>query len=308
MSKRSGWELRRNRTAFRMILPAVLGMLLVHYIPMLWGFYISLHDVNLFTMADWMHAPFVGLQNFAAGLDPSTTVGARALRSLQNIIVYSAITVTAGYVIGLAVALLLNQEFWGRTFMRTLILLPYITPDSVAYNVWRFIFQSRIGILNRYLLEWGLVSEPPIWLIGPPAFLAVIIASVWKGWPFAALILLAALQKIPLELYEAAKVDGATSWQQFKWITMPQLRSVSVTLILMSTLWNFNAFNQFFIMLGRDPGVAAEVPSTLILREAFTNFQYGIGSALSIILMLILLAITVIYLRVLQGTAGVEEV
>ncbi len=217
-------------------------------------------------------------------------------------------TVTAGYVIGLAVALLLNKEFWGRTFMRTLILLPYITPDSVAYNVWRFIFQSRIGILNRYLVEWGLVSEPPIWLIGPPAFWAVIIASIWKGWPFAALILLAALQKIPLELYEAAKVDGATSWQQFKWITMPQLRSVSVTLLLMSMLWNFNAFNQFFVMLGRDPGVAAEVPSTLILREAFTNFQYGIGSALSIILMLILLAITIIYLRVLRGTAGVEEV
>jgi ABC-type sugar transport system permease subunit len=89
---------------------------------------------------------------------------------------------------------------------------------------------------------------------------------------------------------------------------MPQLRSVSVTLLLMSMLWNFSAFNQFFVMLGRDPGVAAEVPSTLILREAFTNFQYGIGSALSIILMLILLAITIIYLRVLRGTAGVEEV
>ena len=136
-------------------------MLLVHYIPMLWGFYISLHDVNVFTMANWTRAPFVGLRNFIDGFNTATTTGARALRSLWNITVYTVVTVGAGYVIGLAVALLLNQQFFGRTFVRGLILLPYITPDSVAYNVWRFIFQSRIGILNRYLVQWGLVSEPP---------------------------------------------------------------------------------------------------------------------------------------------------
>ena len=304
----SGWSRRQHRTAYWMILPAVVAMMLVHYIPMMWGFYISLHDVNLFTMADWMHAPFVGLRNFVDAFNPSTTTGARALRALLNITLYSAVTVSAGYLIGLAVALLLNQQFWGRTFVRGLILLPYITPDSVAYKVWTFIFQSRIGILNRYLLQWGLVTEPPIWLIGPPALWAVVVASVWKGWPFSALILLAALQKIPQELYEAARVDGASAWQQFRWITIPHLQSVTVTLLLMSILWNFNAFNQFYVMLGRDPGVAAEVPSTLILREAFTNLRYGIGSALSIILMLILLIVTVVYLRVLRATAGAEEV
>jgi len=304
----SGWSRRRHRTAYLMILPAVVAMLLVHYMPMLWGFYISLHDINLFTMADWMHAPFIGLRNFADAFNPSTTTGARALRALLNITVYTAVTVSVGYLMGLAVALLLNQQFWGRTFVRGLILLPYITPDSVAYKVWTFIFQSRIGILNRYLIQWGLVSEPPIWLIGPPALWAVVVASVWKGWPFSALILLAALQKIPQDLYEAARVDGAATWQQFVWITMPHLQSVTVTLLLMSILWNFNAFNQFYVMLGRDPGVAAEVPSTLILREAFTNLRYGIGSALSIILMLILLTVTVVYLRVLRATAGAEEV
>lgn len=307
MNRRLGAGLGRHRTAYIMILPAVLAMLLVHYMPMLWGFYISVHDVNLFTMANWTSAPFVGIRNFVAGFDGSTAIGARAFRSLVNIVVYSVVTITAGYVMGLAVALLLNQEFRGRTLMRGLILLPYITPDSVAYNVWRFIFQSRIGILNRYLVQFGLVAEPTVWLIGKSALWAVVVASVWKGWPFAALVLLAALQKIPQELYEACRVDGASSWQQFWCITLPFLRPVSVTLILMSILWNFNAFNQFFIMLGRDPGVAAEVPSTLILREAFSNFNYGIGSALSIILMMILLVITVIYLRVLKGTAGSEE-
>ena len=299
---------RRHVTPYLLILPALLAMLLVHYIPMLWGFYISLHDVNVFTMANWTRAPFVGLRNFIDGFNTATTTGARALRSLWNITVYTVVTVGAGYVIGLAVALLLNQQFFGRTFVRGLILLPYITPDSVAYNVWRFIFQSRIGILNRYLVQWGLVSEPPIWLVGPSALWSVIIAATWKGWPFTALILLAALQKIPHELYEAARVDGASTWQQFRHITMPQLRTVSLSLVLMSSLWCFNAFNPFFIMLGRDPGVAAEAPSTLILREAFTNLKYGLGSALSIVLMLVLLVLTVIYLWVTKGTAGAEGV
>lgn len=307
MKRLSGWSRRKHATAYWMILPAVVAMLLVHYIPMLWGFYISAHDVNIFTMVNWINAPFVGFRNFIDGLNPATTTGARALRSLVNITVYSIVAIGAGYVIGLAVAILLNQNFRGRTLMRGLILLPYITPDSVAYNVWKFIFQSRIGLLNRYLVQWNLVSEPPIWLIGPPALWSVTIASIWKGWPFAALILLAALQKIPQELYEAARVDGATAWQQFTMITMPQLRTVSVMQILMSILWNFNAFNQFYIMLGRDPGIAAEVPSTLILRETFTNLKYGIGSALSIVLMLILLVITTVYLIALRGTAGAEE-
>ncbi len=227
---------------------------------------------------------------------------------MGNITLYTIVTIGIGYIVGLAVALLLNRQFVGRTLVRGLILLPYITPDSVAYNVWRFIFQSRIGILNRYLVQWGLVTEPPIWLVGPPALWAVTIAAIWKGWPFTALILLAALQKIPQELYEAARVDGASPWQQFTKITMPQLKSVSTSLILMTSLWSFNSFNSFYIMLGRDPGVAAEVPSTLILREAFTNLKYGLGSALSIVLMLVLLVITIVYLRVTRGAAGAEEV
>lgn len=282
-------------------------MLLVHYLPMLWSFYIGVHEVNLYTVTNWMSAPFNGVANFLAGFDPHTTLGARSVRALANILLYSAVTIAAGYVIGLAVALLLNHQFTGRTLVRSLILLPYITPDSVAYNVWRFILQSRIGILNRYLLSLGLAKSPPMWLIGAPALWSVVVASVWKGWPFACLILLAALQKIPAELHEAARVDGASPWQQFRYITLPQLKSVTRTLLLLNTLWNLNAFNQFFVMLGRDPGLEADVPSTLILREAFSNFNFGVGSAMSIVLMGVLLLLTVIYIRALRANEGAEE-
>ncbi|NLG70266.1 MAG: sugar ABC transporter permease, partial [Firmicutes bacterium] len=276
-------------------------MIFVHYLPMLWGLLVSLKEVNMYTVADWMHAPWLGLQNYATGFDPATRVGARFWRSLLNVTFFGAVTITAGYVIGMAVALLLNRPFPGQSLVRGLVLLPYITPDSVAYSVWRFIFQARIGLVNKWLLALGLVEEPPIWLVGWRSIYAVMVAAIWKGWPFASLVLLAGLQSIPAEIHEAAMIDGASPWQRFWRVTLPLLAPVSRTLILMSILWNYNAFNQFFIMLGRDPGEAADVPSTLILRETFTSFNFGGGSAMSVALMIIMLVFTVLYLRALRS-------
>ncbi|HEY8424956.1 MAG TPA: sugar ABC transporter permease [Limnochordales bacterium] len=300
-------RIRANRIAYALILPAVLGMIFVHYLPMVWGLLVSLKEVNMYTVADWMHAPWVGLQNYATGFDPATRVGARFWRSLLNVTFFGAVTITAGYVIGMAVALLLNRPFPGQSLVRGLVLLPYITPDSVAYSVWRFIFQARIGLVNKWLLGLGLVEEPPIWLVGWRSIYAVMVAAIWKGWPFASLVLLAGLQSIPAEIHEAAMIDGASPWQRFWRVTLPLLAPVSRTLILMSILWNYNAFNQFFIMLGRDPGEAADVPSTLILRETFTSFNFGVGSAMSVALMIIMLVFTVLYLRALRSPAPLKE-
>lgn len=299
---------RRNIIRFRyylaaylFILPAVIGMLFVHYVPMLWGVMIAFRDVNVFTVRDWANAPWVGFGNFVTGFDPAGRIGARFWRSMLNVTFFGAVTITAGYVIGMAVAHLLNRPFFGRTLVRGLILLPYITPDSVAYSVWRFIFQARIGLVNKWLMALGIIDEPALWLVGSKSLYAVMVAAIWKGWPFCALILLAGLQSVPKELYEAATVDGARGWQRFRYVTLPMLAPVSRTLILMSVLWNFNAFNQFYIMLGRDPGVAADVPSTLILREAFSSFNFGVGSAMSFALMGFTLVFTALYLWTLRA-------
>ncbi len=293
--KRGSKKMSKRFTPYMLILPAVLGMLFVHFIPMLWGFIISFMDLNIYTVMDWIKAPFIGLSNYVEGFSSVTTLGQRFFRSIFNVAYYSAFTITLGYLIGLGAALLLNKKFVGRTLVRGLILLPYITPDSVAYNLWRFIFQARIGILNKVLLDVGLISDQVIWLVGNKTIYAVIVASVWKGWPFTALILLAGLQSIDPELYQAAKIDGANAWQRFKYITLPHLRPVTRTLIVLNILWNFNAYNQFAVMLGTDPGKYAEVPSTLIMRQAFHHLEYGIGAALSIVLMLIMLLITIGY-------------
>ncbi|MFO7312170.1 MAG: sugar ABC transporter permease [Bacillota bacterium] len=291
----------RTGPAYLFILPAVSAMLLVHYIPMAGGILVAFKDINLFTVSRWYDAPWVGFANFVQGLDPGGFLGGRFWRALWNVSFFGAVTITAGYVIGMAVALLLNREFPGRTLVRGIILLPYITPDSVAYSVWRFIFQARIGLVNMWLMKLGIIDEPVIWLVGSNAIYAVMLAAIWKGWPFAALVLQAGLQTIPRELYESAMIDGASRWQRFRYITLPMLAPVTRILILVSILWNYNAFNQFYVMLGKDPGPAADVPSTLILRETFNTFNFGVGSAMSVVLMGVMLVLTMVYLRALRA-------
>jgi len=290
-------KIRKNKLAYYLLIPALICMFLVHVIPMIWGVTISFLNLDIHTITDWSKATFIGMSNYINGLNPITTIGERFLRSLWNVTYYAIVVISLGYIIGLGVALVLNQNFKGRTVVRGLILLPYIVPDSVAYAVWRFMFQSRIGIVNRYLLDWGWIREPAVWLIGNKAIYAVMIASIWKGWPFTCLILLAGLQSIPNELYEAARIDGASVWRQFRSITFPLLIPVTSVLLLLSTIWTFFAFNQFYVMLGTDPGFQADVPTTLILREAFSSFHYGIGSAMSVILMGIMAVFAIFYIK-----------
>ncbi|NSW76620.1 MAG: sugar ABC transporter permease [Candidatus Atribacteria bacterium] len=275
-------------------------MLVVHVIPILWGGYLSFLDLDIYTVTQWSKAPFVGFRNFLTVFSPRTDTGVRYLRSIGNVIYYGLVTIPAGYFIGLGVAMLLNRKFWGRTLVRGLILLPYITPDSVVYNVWRFIFQARIGLVNKYLLFLGIIQEPAIWLVGDRAIYAVMVASIWKGWPFSCLVLLAGLQSVPPELYEAARIDGASKWQIFRYVTFPMLKPVSGTLLLLSAIWNFHAFNQFYILLGTDPG-KAHVPSTFILQEAFVNFHFGLGAAMSLFLTVVVLSMTVFVLKIRKG-------
>jgi multiple sugar transport system permease protein len=281
-----------NRQALTFILPALIAMLLVHIIPIMWGIYISFIDLDIKTLAQGTKAPFAGFKNYVEIFTSGLEIGEKFLRSIWNICFYGLVVIPAGFIISLAVALLLNQNFAGRTLVRGLILLPYITPEAVMYNVWRFIFQARIGIVNKYLLALGLIKEPLIWLVGDRAMSAIIVASIWKGWPFSALVLLAGLQNIPVDLYEAARIDGANWFQRFRYITLPMLWPVCRTLLIISMIWNFHAFNQFYVMLGADTSARVAVPSLVIHREAFTSLHYGLGSAMAVIMLLVVFVLT----------------
>lgn len=298
---------RRRPLPYLLIAPALLGTLLVHVIPIIWGVFISFRDLDIYTIANWRGAPFVGLGNYLEALDLADPDGVLFMRSIANVVYYGAVTITLGYVIGLGVALLLNQRFYGRTLVRGLVLLPYIMPDSVAYSVWRFIFQARVGIVNSFLMSLGLIKEPLVWLVGTKTMFAVMVASIWKGWPFACLLLLAGLQSVPRELLECASIDGANWWQRFRYVTWPHILPVTKTLILLNILWNFNAYNQFKVMLGDDPGIYAEVPSTFVVRQAFDNLRYGLGASMSVVLVLMMTVVAVIYLKTLKPGRSVED-
>ena len=297
----------RRTLPYLLIAPALLGTIFVHVIPIVWGVFISFRNLDIYTIANWRAAPFVGLANYLEALDLSDPDGVLFLRSVANVLYYGVVTITIGYVIGLAVALLLNQRFYGRTIVRGLVLLPYIMPDSVAYSVWRFIFQARVGIVNSFLMSLGLIKEPLVWLVGTRTMFSVMVASIWKGWPFASLLLLAGLQSVPRELLECASIDGANWWQRFRYVTWPHILPVTKTLLLLNILWNFNAYNQFKVMLGDDPGIYAEVPSTFVVRQAFDNLRYGMGAAMSVVLVLMMTVVAIIYLRTLKPGTSVED-
>ncbi|WP_230869543.1 carbohydrate ABC transporter permease [Iocasia frigidifontis] len=293
--------MRKLKTlAYWFILPAALAMLFVHILPMTWGILISFKKLDIFTIRNWISAPWIGFQNYINGFNPVTTVGQRYISSLWNVLYYGVVTILGGFVLSLIAALLLNRDFFGRTLVRGLILIPYITPDAVAFSFWRFMFQNRIGIINETLQNLGIIQDRVMWLVGSNSLYAVMIAAMWKGWPFGALMLLAGLQTIPREMYEAAMIDGASVWQRFRYITMAYLSPVIKTMMIMNILWNFHAYNQFVTLLGSDPGKYAEVPNTLIMRQTFSFFKYGIGSALSVSLMVIMLVITLLYLYIFR--------
>ncbi len=284
-----------NRQALLFTLPALIATLFVHAIPILWGISISFFKLEQDTLTRFFNAPFNGIQNFINVFMSGTEVGEKFINSMFNILLFGFICIPIGFLISFLVALLLNQNFIGRTIVRGLVLLPWLTPDSVMYNVWRFIFYSRTGIIDKYLLALGVINEPIIWLIGDRAIYAVILANIWKGWPLGALILLAGLQNIPNDLYEAAKIDGANVWQRFWHITFPMLLPVSSTILTMSFIWNFHAFNQFFVLLGGGDASTtsrAAVPSLIILRYGFNLQEYGQGSAMAVIMLLIIFILT----------------
>ena len=281
-----------NKEVLKYLAPALIAMLFVHVIPILWGVYISFLDLDINNLSSFFNAPFTGFKNYFELFSKKGVVSGPFFNSIKNIFIFGIITIPADLTIAFLVALLLNSNIKLKTIIRGIVLLPYITPDAVMYNVWRFIFQARIGIVNMILINIGLIDRPLIWLVGDRAMVSVIIATVWKCWPYAALVLLAGLQGIPKELLEAARADGANAWQCFWKIIFPMMWPITRTLLLISFIWNFHSFNQFYVMLGGDTSSKAAVPSLVILEEGFSNMHFGLGSAMAVVLLLIIFVLT----------------
>ena len=294
------WQ-RQGVIPYLLIAPAVLFELLVHFIPMVAGVVMSLYGLTLFTLHHWSTAPFVGLSNFKLAVNVNGPIGSALLDSFAITVPFTALTVGISWLIGILAATGLNVEFRGRGILRSALLVPYALPLYVAIIIWSFMLQRDNGVVNAVLVHTLHVTHtPPFWLLGSNAFWSMVAAAVWRWFPFAFLVLLAALQNIPTELYEAAAVDGASSWRQFRSITLPSLRPANLVLILVLFLWNFNDFNTPFVLFGDAPPSPADLVSLHIYVVSFESWNFGLGSAMSVMLMLFLFIVSMIYLRVLR--------
>ncbi|MFC9088043.1 carbohydrate ABC transporter permease [Nocardiopsis dassonvillei] len=291
--RRPGWFL-----PYGMVLPAAVLELLVHIVPMALGIYIAFTSLTQLTIRRWTTAPLVGLENFVRGLDPGNALGSALFESLFRTTVYTVLVVGVSWVLGMAAAVALNTKFRGRGVLRTLFLVPYALPVYVAAIIWAFMFNQRDGMVNRVLVEdLGLLDERPFWLIGENAFWVLVIVSVWRLWPFAFLMLLAALQSIPEDMYEAAAIDGASTWRRFTGITLPMVRPANAVVLLVMTLWTFNEFNIPFLLFGDTSPESARLISPLIYEHSFVNWNFGLGAAMSVLLLVALVIASAVYVR-----------
>ncbi|MDQ0957663.1 multiple sugar transport system permease protein [Streptomyces sp. B4I13] len=290
-------RLRRVGLPYLLLLPALILELLVHLVPMVIGIVMSFRELTQFYIRDWGTAPWSGLDNYRVSVDFDAPVGEALLHSFLVTVGFTLLSVGLCWLIGTAAAVFMQDAFRGRGLLRALFLVPYALPVYAAVITWVFMFQHDNGLVNHVLHDQlHLTDKPSFWLIGDNSFYALLTVSVWKGWPFAFLIVMAGLQNIPRELYEAAALDGAGVWQQLRRITLPSLSQVNQVLVLVLFLWTFNDFNTPYVLFGRAAPEAADLISVHIYQASFVTWNFGTGSAMSVLLLLFLLAVTGVYL------------
>lgn len=290
---------RRSLLPYLLLAPAVALELAIHVVPMLVGAWMSLLELTQFHIRDWSTAPFVGLENYRVVLDLDSAAGAELLHSFWVTVVYTVASVGLSWVLGTTAAVLLQRPFRGRGVLRALFLTPYALPVYTAVITWSFLFQRDTGLVNHVLADQlHLLDDKPFWLIGGNSFFALLIVSIWRSWPFAFLCIMAGLQNIPGELYEAAAMDGAGFWRRLRSVTLPMLRPVNLVLLLVLFLWTFNDFNTPYVLFGGSAPEQADLISIHIYRSSFKTWDFGSGSAMSVALLLFLLVVTAAYLLI----------
>ncbi len=282
-----------------LLAPAVAMELLIHIVPMLVGIWMSFVKLTKFFIANWSEAPWAGIGNYAISVDFSSSIGSALLTSFFVTLGFSLLALGISWVLGMAAAVALQQPFRGRGLMRTIFLVPYALPAYAGILTWNFMLQRDTGLVNHVIVDnLHLAQDRPFWLLGGNAFASIVTVAVWRLWPFAFLTLMAGLQSIPTDLYEAASVDGAGNLRQWRYITLPSLRPVNLVLVLVLFLWTFNDFNTPYVLFGNAQPAGGDLISFHIYNASFLNWNFGVGAAMSVLLLLFLFVVTAIYLLV----------
>jgi multiple sugar transport system permease protein len=300
-SRRRLRVLEGRKLPYLLVLPALLFELLIHIIPLATGVGISFLKLTQFYIRNWSQAPWAGLDNYDLALQLNSPIGKDVVHSFEITVAFTVLVVGLSWALGMLGALIVNSEFRGQRWFRTLFLIPYAMPVYVGVIAWGFMLDRDDGALNTLLVDdLHLTHGRPFWLLGTNAFWSVVMTTVWRLWPFAFLMSLAGMQNIPRELYEAAAVDGAGPFRQWRSITMPLLAPVTGVLILILFLWTFNEFNTPYVLFGPAPPHAADLLSLHIYVNSFVNLNFGLGSAMSVLLLAFLMLVSIVYIRVFR--------
>ena len=213
--------------------------------------------------------------------------------------VWTFLSIAFQTVLGVGIALLLHQALPGMAVFRGLLLFPYIVPTVVIALIWRWIFNPEIGVVNHALLAVGLIQAPIYWLSTPDmAMASTIMLNVWKYTPFVVICVLARLQTVPLELYDAAKVDGAGIFRRFLDVTLPQLREVLIVVVVFRTIWTFNKFEEIYLLTKGGPGTSTFNLAVYAFEQSIASLRLGVGAATGVVMMVMLFLGSIVYLRV----------
>jgi multiple sugar transport system permease protein len=284
-------DMRKEWTAYLFLAPGLILFAIFTVFAVVYSFYLSFHEWNILEPAK----PFVFLDNYAR-----LFADKRFHRAVFNTVYYTALAVPLTMMAGLSIALLLNNiRFKG--IYRTLYYIPTITPLVVAAIIWKWVYQGDYGLLNYFLSSLGIIDRPILWLSDPNlAMPAVIIMSVWGGAGYHMVIYLAGLQAIPVEYYDAAKVDGASSWQQLRHVTVPLLTPTTFFLLITSIIGSFQVFTQIYIMTNGGPLGRTSTIGFYLYEKAFRQFQMGYASAMAYALFAMIFIFTLIQLRYMR--------
>ncbi len=305
-----------NRQAYLYVAPAMIGTLLLVFFPFFYGVALSFTDSNIYNSSQPLTELWAGLKNFKAILSDFDLVrrgadGTLAYNYLNFYwtliftVIWTVTNVSFGVSFGLLLALVLNTKGLAfRPAYRVLLILPWAMPNYITALIWKGFFHRQFGVVNQLLAIVGI--EPLSWFDKPfSSFMTALATNGWLSFPFMMVVSLGALQSIPADIYEAARVDGASRWQQFRAITLPSLKPALVPAVILSVVWTFNMFNIIYLVTGGAPDGATEILITQAYKFAFEKYQYGYAAAYATVIFVILLVYGNVQNRVTRATEAI---
>ena len=286
--------MQKKQIGILLCLPSFIIFFFVLGYPLGYSIYISFVKMNI---ASSLRGPeFVGLTNYVKALYDIklwAAIGRTAYITVWDVLV--------GTSLGLLMALLLNTMLKGRGILRAIVLFPFILPPVVNGLIWKWVYNPNYGFLNGFLYQIGIIRNYQSWLSQPwTALHMIILANLWQGTAFAYILYLGGLQSIPLQLYDAAKIDGASRYQTLMWVTLPLLLPITLVIVVLKTILTFKLFDLIYVLTGGGPANSTQVITYYIYKKSFDFLEFGGAAALSYILTILLLVFVYVYYKLLQ--------